>query len=71
MKQIWQVKQKKIPKTIWKYIRSKQKTKESVVDLLTNQKNPKSSTTSDNKEKANIIADFFTNVFTVESEQKD
>jgi hypothetical protein len=49
---------KENPKTIWKYIRSKQKT------------NPESPTTSDNKEKANIIADFFTSVFTIEPEEE-
>ena len=53
---------------IWKFIRSKQKTKDSIGDLLINQEDPKSEKTSCNKEKANIIADFFTSVFTIEPE---
>ena len=62
---------KENPKAIWKFISSKQKTKESIGESLTDQNHPASDTTSNNKEKVNIIADFFTNVFTIKPEADD
>ncbi len=56
------------PKAVWKYIHSKSKVKEDVSDLYTDPTDINSPTTSDNKQKANILADFYSSVFTLEPE---
>ena len=57
---------KKTPKAIWSYIKSKSKTREGIGDLHTNPEDTNSEKTEDNKEKANILSDYFANVFTNE-----
>lgn len=52
------------PKKFWKYAQSKTKTKVSIPNLYTNER--KDSATSSDKEKAEVLADFFSSVFTVE-----
>ena len=54
------------PKTFWKYARSKTKTKSSIPDLFKD--NNKTESTNSDKEKTNILADFFTSVFTFEGD---
>ena len=57
---------KKNPKAIWKYIKSKSKTRTGIGELFTDQSNPNSAKTDDDKEKAEILANFFNSVFTKE-----
>ena len=57
---------KKNPKAIWNYIQSKSKVKEGIADLKIQPEDPNSPTTTDDKAKANILAEFFSSVFTVE-----
>ena len=57
---------KKNPKAIWKYIKSKSKRRSGIGELLTDQKDPNSRKTDDDKEKAEILAEFFQSVFTKE-----
>jgi hypothetical protein len=57
---------KKTPKAIWSYIKSKSKTREGIGDLHTNPEDTNSEKTEDNKEKANILSDYFASVFTNE-----
>lgn len=59
---------KKNPKAIWKYIKSKSKTRTGIGELLTDQSDPNSTKTDNDKEKAEILAEFFKSVFTNESE---
>lgn len=59
-------KAKSDPKVIWKYINSKSKTRVGISDLCTDPKDPKSVKTNDDNEKANILAEFFSSVFTIE-----
>ena len=54
------------PKKIWKYINSKSKTRQGVGELCTDPKDPKSEKTENDKEKATILADIFSSVFTKE-----
>ncbi len=54
------------PKAVWKYIHSKSKVKEDIADLYIDSSNPNSPTTSDSKKKANILASFYSSVFTIE-----
>jgi hypothetical protein len=54
------------PKRIWQYINSKSKTKQGIGELCIDPKDPKSEKTDDNEKKANILADFFSSVFTLE-----
>ena len=54
------------PKAVWKYIHSKSKVKEDISDLYIDPTSTNSSTTSDSKQKANILATFYSSVFTVE-----
>ena len=54
------------PKTSWKYARSKTKTKSSIPDLFKD--NNKTESTNSDKEKTNVLADFFTSVFTIEGD---
>jgi hypothetical protein len=51
---------------VWSYIKSKSKTREGIEDLHTNPEDTNSEKTEDNKEKANILYDYFANVFTNE-----
>ena len=51
---------------IWKYINSKCKTSEGVSDLKKDTKNPKSPVTTSDKEKAEVLGQFFTTVFVEE-----
>lgn len=55
------------PKTIWKYINSKSKTRDTVADLHADPKNTNSPLKSTNKDKAEVLSDFFCSVFTNES----
>ncbi len=54
------------PKAVWKYIHSKSRVKEEISDLYTDPSNLNSPTTSNCKQKANLLADFYSSVFTVE-----
>ncbi len=54
------------PKAVWKYIHSKSRVKEDVSDLYTDPNDVNSPTTSNSKKKANLLAEFYTSVFTVE-----
>ena len=47
------------PKAVWKYIHSKSRVKEDIADLYTDPTNINSPTTSDSKQKADILAEFF------------
>ncbi|CAG2252905.1 unnamed protein product [Mytilus edulis] len=51
---------KKNPKAIWKYIKSKSKTRSGIGELLTDQNDETSRKTDDDKEKAEILATFST-----------
>ncbi len=54
------------PKAVWKYIHSKSRVKEDIADLYTDPTNINSPTTSDSKQKADILAEFYSSVFTME-----
>ena len=54
------------PKAIWQYINSKSKVRKGIGDLYLDQKNETSPTTNVDKIKAQILADFFSSVYTVE-----
>lgn len=60
------LKAKENPKAIWKYIKSKSKTKVRIGDLYTDQTDRTSPKTSSDKDKANILAEFFKSVFVEE-----
>ncbi|CAC5384558.1 unnamed protein product [Mytilus coruscus] len=53
-------------KAIWSYIKSKSKTREGIGDLHIDPEDVKSEKTEDNEQKAEIITDYFTSVFTNE-----
>lgn len=57
---------KQNPKVIWSYVKSKLKTRVGIGDLHTDPENTKSPKTSSDEEKANILANFFSSVFTNE-----
>jgi hypothetical protein len=57
---------RKNSKAIWQYIKSKSKTKDGVSELNTDPSNPKSPMTTSDEEKAQVLATFFTSVFTQE-----
>ncbi|XP_061196751.1 uncharacterized protein LOC133205026 [Saccostrea echinata] len=57
------------PKKIWQYINSKSKTRQGIGELCVDPKNPKSNKTEVDEEKANILAVFFSSVFTQEPEE--
>jgi hypothetical protein len=61
-------KTKENPKAIWSYIKSKSKTREGIGDLHVDSEDIKSIKTEDNKEKANILSEYFSSVFTKEPE---
>lgn len=58
------------PKAVWEYIKSKSKTKVEVGDLYTDPGNPNSPKTSVDKRKADILSEYFSDVFTVENEDE-
>ncbi|CAG2214542.1 unnamed protein product [Mytilus edulis] len=57
---------KRNPKAIWSYIKSKSKTREGIGDLHVDTEDVKSDKTDDNKQKAEILSEYFTSVFTNE-----
>ena len=58
------------PKKVWQYINSKSKTRSGIGELYTNPADQKSNKTDNDEEKANILADFFSSVFTVEPNEE-
>lgn len=54
------------PKAVWQYIKSKSKTKVEVGDLYMQPGDPNTPKIEDNKAKANVLAKYFSDVFTVE-----
>ena len=56
------------PKAISNYIKSKSKTREGIADLHLDPNDPKSEKTDDDKTKAEILAKYFSSVFTEEPE---
>jgi hypothetical protein len=58
---------KKNPKKFWKYANSKRKTKSGISELKTNTENGKKITEND-RDKAEVLAEFFSSVFTKEPE---
>ena len=56
-------KAKQNPKAIWKYIRSKSKTRTQLGKLHVDPENPETATTDDDKEKADIFSNYFKSVF--------
>jgi hypothetical protein len=59
---------KENPKVIWNYYKSKTKVEEGIRELHIDPDNIRSAKTDDDKEKADILADYFSNVFTKESD---
>ncbi|VDI25739.1 Hypothetical predicted protein [Mytilus galloprovincialis] len=53
-------------KAIWSYIKSKSKTREGIGDLHVDTEDVKSEKTDDNQQKAEILSEYFTSVFTNE-----
>ena len=63
---------KENPKQFWKYANSKTKVKDSIPDLDipgTDDETGKFESTKTDKEKANVLSDFFSSVFTTENKQ--
>ena len=58
---------KENPKVIWKYIKSKSKTRDGISDLRMNPADTKSPKTDIDEEKAKILAKYFLSVFTTET----
>lgn len=58
------------PKKIWQYINSKSKVKQGIGDLCTDPTNQKSPQTDDDTEKANILGNYFSSVFTKEPDNE-
>ena len=58
---------KEDPKKFWKYVKSKSKTKEKVTNLKYKDENGNIKTTTSDSEKANVLQDFFSTVYTTES----
>ena len=56
------------PKVIWDYINKKTKIKTSIGDLYINQETANSPKTENDLEKAEILSDYFSNVFVIEPE---
>ena len=52
------------PKAFWKYIKSKTSIKSNIASLHTNPVDENSSLTDDNQEKANLLNEYFSSVFT-------
>jgi hypothetical protein len=56
------------PKAIWSYIKSKTKTRTGIGDLHVDPKDTKLKKTDEDSEKAEILGEFFSSVFTKETE---
>ena len=54
------------PKAVWKYMNSKTKNQEGVSDLNKDPKDPKSRLTDSDREKTDVLGNFFSSVFTIE-----
>ena len=54
------------PKVVWKYMNSKTKNREGVSDLNTDPKDPKFRLTDSGREKADVLGNVFSSVFTIE-----
>ena len=52
------------PKAVWKFMKSKTKTREGVSELNIDPNDKKSRLTKSNKEKADVLGQFFSSVFT-------
>ena len=63
-------KAKSNPKAIWNYIKAKSKTRVGIGDLRTNPNDKKSRKTDNDSEKAEILASFFSSVFTKEPQDE-
>ena len=59
------------PKAVWQYIKSKANVKQGIPHLLTDPNNESSPLTTNDQEKAETLADFFTSVFTQEPDAYD
>jgi hypothetical protein len=57
---------KENPKTFWQYANSKRKTKSGIAELKYKDGNGESKTTNGDKEKTEVLTDFFGSVFTEE-----
>ena len=57
---------KENPKAIWRYINLKSKTKEGIGNLIENPKDKNSKIVESDKEKAEVLANYFSSVFTKE-----
>ncbi len=57
---------KQNPKAVWKYINAQSKTRKGISELHVDPSDEKSEVTDSDKEKAEILAKFFTSVFTRE-----
>ena len=57
---------KKNPKKFWQYANSKRKTKSGISELKYKKENGEENKTSTDKEKAEVLANFFSSVFTNE-----
>jgi rubrerythrin len=58
---------KENPKVIWKYFKSKSKTRDGISDLHMNPADTKSPKTDIDEEKAKILSKYFLSVFTTET----
>ena len=56
------------PKAIWSYIKSRSKTRKEIEDFHVDPEDIKSIKTEDNKGKANILSEYFSSVFSKETE---
>ena len=54
------------PKAVWKYMNSKTKNREGVLDLNIDPTDPKSRLTNSDREKADVLEHFLSSVFTIE-----
>ena len=56
------------PKKFWQYANSKRKTKTGIAELKYKDEKGECKTTECDKDKANVLANFFSSVFTIEPE---
>ena len=54
------------PKKFWQYVNKKTKIKQGIPDLVYGDEDGKETSTTNDKEKAEVLADFFSSVFTEE-----
>ena len=57
---------KTIPKKFWQYVNKKTKIKQGIPDLVYEDEDGEDTSTTNDKEKAEVLADFFSSVFTEE-----